>query len=297
MSGAPVQVQDLVLATADGTRLAAMRYAPGGEPVRGHLLLAGALAVPQRVYAPFARWMAGRGHEVTTFDPRGIGASVEPRHARSLRGLHADLLTWARQDFAAAVRAVSARAGGPVPLLGHSLGTHHAAMTDAETQARLAHVVAVAAGSGYWRDWAPASRRRAPLMLHLTGPLLTSLLGWFPGARLGMVGNLPGGVMRQWSRWCRHPSFAWGAEPEAVRPSLASARFAIEAFSFSDDEAMTLHCTQALLEAMPHARARVQVVAPADVGLARIGHLGAFRPASAGPLWDRLAAAVESPGA
>jgi len=93
-----------------------------------------------------------------------MGASRRPEHRHSLRGLDADMLTWARQDFPAAVQALSDRAGGePVVLIGHSLGAHHAAMTDAATQARIDTVVSVAAGSGYWRDWAAPSRRLAPL--------------------------------------------------------------------------------------------------------------------------------------
>jgi predicted alpha/beta hydrolase len=74
-------------------------------------------------------------------------------------------------------------------------------------------------------------------------------------------------------------------------PSLQAARFAIDAFSFSDDEAMTEGNTRTLLAAMPNAPSRVTVVAPADVGLVRIGHLGAFRPESAA-LWPRLEAAL-----
>jgi predicted alpha/beta hydrolase len=128
-------------------------------------------------------------------------------------------------------------------------------------------------------------------MLHAAGPLLVPLFGYFPGRALGMVGDLPAPVFRQWSRWCRHPAFAWGSEPERVLPSLQAARFAIDAFSFSDDEAMTEGNTRTLLAAMPNAPSRVTVVAPADVGLVRIGHLGAFRPESAA-LWPRLEAAL-----
>jgi predicted alpha/beta hydrolase len=206
--------------------------------------------------------------------------------------LDADMLTWARQDFPAAVRAVSDIANGDsIVVIGHSLGAHHAAMTDAETQARIDTVVSVAAGSGYWRDWATPSRRLAPLMLHLAAPLLTPLLGYFPGKALRMVGDLPGPAMRQWTRWCRHPDFAWGAEPDLVRPSLQSARFRIEAFSFTDDDAMTENCTRKLLTATPNAPSNLIVVKPGDRGLARIGHTGAFRREAADVLWPMFEAA------
>lgn len=290
MSGAAEpQAQALHFAAADGTPLAGTLFEPRGVP-KSSVLVAGGLGIAQRFYAPFAGFLAAQGHRVLTFDLRGMGASRLPEHRHSLRGLQADMLTWARQDFAAAVDLLAAKsADGRVDLIGHSLGMHHAAMTVEPAQARIAVAVSVAAGSGYWRDWAPPSRRKAPLMLHLAAPLLTPLWGYFPGKRLRMVGDLPAQAMRQWSRWCRHPEFAWGAEPELVLPSLRSARYPIHAFSFTDDEAMTQRCTRQLLAAMPHAPSHLHIVSPRDLGLAAIGHVGAFRPTAAATLWPLIA--------
>jgi len=283
----------LTLRAADGTVLGATLFEPP-DRARGAVLVAGALGVAQRFYGPFATWLAGRGQRVLTFDLRGIGASRAPQHVRSLRGLDADLLTWARQDFAAAAEHLSARNDGQqIALVGHSLGLHHAAMTLPRVQSLISRAVGVAAGAGSWRTWAARSRWRAPLMLYAAGPLLVPLFGYFPGRTFGMVGDLPAPAFRQWSRWCRDPAFAWGCEPERVRPSLQAARFAIEAFSFTDDEAMTEGNTRALLQAMPNAPSRINIVAPADAGLARIGHLGALRRESA-VLWPRFEAALSS---
>jgi predicted alpha/beta hydrolase len=286
-----VAARALTFQAADGETLQAMLFEPV-TATRAPVLLAGGLGIPQSFYASFAAWLAGGGHTVMSFDPRGMGASRRPEHRSSLRGLDADLLIWARLDFAAAVRTLCAHTGqARVALIGHSLGFHHAAMTDADTQARLSVVVSVAAGAGYWRDWATPSRRKAPLMLHLAGPLLTPLLGYFPGRRLRMVADLPAPAMRQWSRWCRHPGFAWGCDPQLVQPSLHSARFRIEAFSFTDDAAMTEHCTRKLLAALPNAPSSLHVLAPADVGLRGIGHVGAFRR-DAMALWPVFAQAL-----
>jgi predicted alpha/beta hydrolase len=283
------------LRTADSTALQGVLYRPPGRS-RHAVLIAGGLGIPQRYYAPFATWLAQRGHLVLTFDLRGMGASRRPEHRHSLRGLDADMLTWARQDFPSAVQALSSMVDGKsIVLIGHSLGAHHAMMTDPQTQTQVETLVSVAAGSGYWRDWAAPSRRVAPLLLHLAAPVLTPLLGYFPGKALRMVGDLPGPAMRQWTRWCRHPGFAWGAEPDLVKPSLQSARFRIEAFSFTDDDAMTENCTRKLLAAMPNAASTVMVVKPGDVGLARIGHTGAFRREGAEALWPMFEEAFLNP--
>jgi predicted alpha/beta hydrolase len=279
----------------DATPLAGTLYRPTGEADTA-VLIAGALGVSQRFYAPFARWLAGRGHRVMTFDLRGMGASRQPQHRASLRRLDADMLTWARLDFAAAVHHLAGLHGDrPIAVVGHSLGFHHAGMTDACTQDMIRQVVAVASGSGYWRDWATPSRRLAPVMFYLAGPIATGLFGYFPGKRLGMVADLPAGVMRQWTRWCCHPEFAWGAEPELVRPSLQSARFPITAFSFSDDEAMTETCTRKLLAAFSNATSVIARLAPDDVGMDAIGHIGAFKPSGAIKLWKRFEERLAGP--
>ena len=279
---------------ADSTPLAGVLFEPTGQP-RSAVPIAGALGVNQHFYAAFATWLAARGHLVMTFDLRGIGASRQAQHAHSLRGLDIDLLGWARLDFAAAVQHLAALNGGQqIVVIGHSLGMHHAAMTGAATQACLRKVVSVAAGAGYWRDWVPRARRSAPLMLHVAKPLLTPLFGYFPGKRLGMVGDLPAPVMRQWSSWCKHPKFAWGAEPDQVLPSMQSASFDITAFSFTDDDAISLVCTQKLLAVLPNAPSQIRVVSPSSVGLTKIGHVVAFRRTGEVALWPMFQGAVNS---
>lgn len=282
-----VEVRLIQFHAGPAGQLAGVMYLPP-TPTASPVLIAPALGTPQRFYAHFARWLATRGQVVMSFDPSGVGDSLALGSGR-LRDVKADLLSWARVDFAAAVSELCTQSGAEqVRLLGHSLGVHHAAMTTAAVQARIRHVVSVAAGSGYWRDWAAPSRRVAPLMLHLAIPALTPWLGYFPGQRLGMVGDLPAGVARQWSGWCRHPEFAWGQQPEQLLPSLQGASFSIQALSFSDDEAMTEHCTRQLLQAMPNAPSQVHVVRPAEMGMSAIGHLGAFRRAAEPQLWPLM---------
>lgn len=284
--------QIVTFSAADGTSLVGTIFEPAGS-ARSAVLIAGGLGIPQRFYAPFGSWLARRGHRAMSFDLRGMGASRLVQHQRSLRGLDADMLTWARLDFAAAVRHLWERNDHrQIGLIGHSLGMHHAGMTGAEAQGRIRRAVSVAAGSGYWRDWAPPSRRLAPLLLHLASPLLTPLFGYFPGRRLRMVGDLPGPAMRQWTRWCRHPDFAWGAEPEQVVPSLITARFPIDAFCFTDDDAMTEGTARKLLAAFREASTTLRVIAPADLGLDSIGHVGAFRRAAEQALWPLLEEAL-----
>jgi predicted alpha/beta hydrolase len=281
--------QTIELIASDGQVLVAKLYLPAQPSAlsRYPILVAGALGIEQRYYAAFCTWLAERGHTVMSFDPRGIGASLPA--GQSLRDVQASMLSWARVDFTATVEALCKQAGSEqVLLLGHSLGAQHPGMSLPSTQQRIRKLVSVASGSGYWRDWKASSRRAAPLMLYGAGPLLTPLFGYFPSKRLGMVGNLPRGVMMQFSRWCRHPEFAWGAEPQQVLPSLRSAAYPIHAISFSDDETMTETCTRQLFAAHPNAPCHIEVISPEQMNVKRIGHIGAFRPQMHQYLWPHL---------
>ena len=276
-------MSDLHLHTPRAGQVAARVFEPpAGVPVTLQVVIGPAMGVPQRHYADFAAWAAGQGVRVLTFDYRGQGASLALLAHRRLRQVDADLSDWSA-DYEAATRHLHARAPElPLLLLGHSLGAQLPGLF--ERTDHIAGLLAVAAGSGYWRENAPQLRKRVLLLWHGMVPLLTPLFGYFPGRRLGAVGDLPAGVIRQWRRWCLHPQYS-AVEGPAVRQRFAAVRFPIRALSITDDEMMTLPGTQSLLALYANAPRRIERVAPADHGLARIGHLGWFHPRFQATLW------------
>src|SRR5664279_2997784 len=68
-------MKPVAFAARDGHTLAAYRFDPDG-PVKAHVIIAAAMAVPQSFYAAFARHLANRGYTAWTFDYRGIGESL-----------------------------------------------------------------------------------------------------------------------------------------------------------------------------------------------------------------------------
>jgi len=153
---------------------------------------------------------------VLTFDYRGVGDSLPP--GRSLRGFEADLFAWAR-DFDRAIEALDREVPAlPIYLIGHSLGAQLPGLL--AQRDRIAGLVSVAGGSGYWRDNAPALRRSVLYLWYVVVPIATSLFGYFPGRRLRKVGDLPRGVMLQWRRWCLNPRYT--SAPRAPRCASAS---------------------------------------------------------------------------
>ncbi|MEZ4367098.1 MAG: alpha/beta fold hydrolase [Kofleriaceae bacterium] len=272
--------QPRVVTARDGVALAAaLTSPPPGAPRHGAVLVVGAMGVPQTYYAPLARYLAGEGFVVLTFDPRGMGASRQG----SLRQLDVDVLGWADLDAGAALAALEAAAPDlPLTWLGHSLGGQVVPFTPGHE--RLAKVVTVAAGSGYWRQNAPPLRRKVWLLWFVLAPTLTAVAGYFPGGKLGMVGDLPAGVLRQWRRWCLDPSYAVGVEPHAGA-AYAAVTTPITALAFTDDEMMSRANIDSLHGFYAGAPVAVHHLAPADLGVARVGHFGAFRTAMREPLW------------
>jgi predicted alpha/beta hydrolase len=269
--------EDLTVCASDGVRLAARLFVPRRAACAA-AVVAPAMAVAQRYYEPFARWLAAQDVLALTFDPRGIGRSRRGH----LRDERADVLTWAERDFGAALRALADRAGPlPITWIGHSLGGQ--VLPFVPGRERIANMVTVACGTGYWRE--SVIPRRAWVLWRVIAPACLSAFGWFPGRRLGLVGDLPGPAMAQWRRWCLHPDYAMGAERAGAL--YAAVRTPITAISFTDDELMSARNFEALDLQYANAPRRRIRVAPADVGFRRVGHFGFFRPGSE-PLWREL---------
>lgn len=280
---APSPFREIKVSTRDGLSLAGRVYEPLG-PIIGGVLIAPAMAVPQRYYEAFASHLAGHGYMTLTFDYRGMGDS-RPRKT-SLRRVDTNIVVWAEQDLAAALSDLSRRVGSrPITWIGHSLGgqvlplvpNHHL----------IDKVVTVATGSGYWRQNSPPLRKKVPLFWFGFVPVLTPLFGYFPGARLGMVGDLPRGVIRQWRQWCLDPDYLVGVLGEEVRQRFADFAVPMTSLSATDDEMMSADSIASIHGFYVAAQPKMIRLAPEHIGMKRIGHFGFFKPTMREVVWDR----------
>lgn len=274
-------MEQLTIPAADGRPLRAHVFTPAGN-VRGSVLISTAMAVPQSYYAPFAGYLAGQGFEVTTYDYRGMGEDAPA----TLRGFECSVSDWAEKDYNAAVRhAKAARPELPLYVVGHSLGGQlPGLLPDHEL---IAGLITIASGSGYWRDNAPALRRSVPFMWFGLVPLLTPMFGYWPGAKLNMVGNLPRGVITEWRRWCLHPDYVCDESGQRRDAFFPAVRFPICSLSFTDDEYMSETNIRKLHGRYTGADVEFRRVAPADLGVKRIGHFGFFRKQFDATLWPQ----------
>jgi len=280
-------MEPVTFPASDGFELHGTLY---GNPAaaRTGLLIAGAMGVSQRYYAEFARWLAAQGYVVMTYDYRGMGDSRPPEHRRSLRGLDADVVTWAERDASAALALLDTKLarGTPIHWLGHSLGGQIFGLVP--NRDRVSRMVTVGCGSGYWLENVPALRRYVWWLWFVLVPISLPLFGYFPGRMLKKVGDLPAGVMTQWRRWCLHRDYLMGEGGPALRERYAQVRTPILSLSFTDDELMSARNIESIHGFYAGAPKTMKRIAPQDVHEKRIGHFGFFRKNFEPTLWPQV---------
>ena len=148
----------------------------------------------------------------------------------------------------------------------------------------MSGLVNVAVGSGAMRYNTPAYRWTTPLLWYLLVPVLCPLFGYYPGARLGILGDIPNGAMWQWRRWCLSHDYLLSAAPGA-RGAYASAGFPVLGLTIGDDELLSEEGSRVLHDAYPRDKVDYRVIEPAQYRLKRIGHSGFFRPQGQAALW------------
>lgn len=276
-----VAIHTIEIPTADGATLGASLFEPKVDP-RAQVIIHGATAVPHRYYRRFATFLAERGFRVLAYDYRGVGASGPT----DLRSSTATMTEWAELDAPAAVaRLVEERPDLPLLAVGHSFGGQVATLLECvPAPVGVAHV---GAQLGALRLHPLSRRIRYTASLGVVVPALTAAAGYLPrSAGLGVA--LPSGVAREWASWCLSPDYYLSAHPEYA-PRLASYRGAIYSLGFTDDTFAPPRTVRALLRRHPSARVVHQLVAPRDLGVAELGHFGAFREAHRATLWEAMA--------
>ncbi len=263
-----------------GERVAGRWFLPDGAPV-GVVAIAPAMAMPMRFYRHTAVWLAERGFAVLTFSYRGS----EPELYGPLRDSTVTALDWYHDAEAAAAHA-RARAdadGVPLTWVGHSFGGQSLGFL---ADVGVDRCVMVTSGTGWRGKAAPTIRTWSPLLWRVIAPTATALVGYYPGRRLRILDDLPGGVMRQWGRWCLHPDYLFSELPE-LRDRFAKVETPVAALWTADDELISPESIRYWSREFPGTEVELVEMRAADHGLTRIGHSGFFRPKRA-VLWEKV---------
>jgi predicted alpha/beta hydrolase len=283
-----IHFEKTTIPATDGFRLAATLYSPDEEAAYPVVLINPATGVKRGIYDRFARFLAGRGMHVLSYDYRGIGGS----RTKPLRALHASMVDWGTRDLAGAVDwLVEQFPRSPLLAVGHSSGGQLLGLTD-----RIQHVSAlltVGAQSGYWRHWDAPRRYQLALLWYAAMPAAARLLGYFPAKRLGMGEDLPGGVALEWARWCRNPNYISDERGVPLRPYFGDFAGPLLAYSFSDDRFAPRAAVEALLGFYHRARKEHRHLSPADLKVDAIDHFQWLRESFRPTLWEDMATWLE----
>ncbi|MGR3712474.1 MAG: alpha/beta hydrolase family protein [Shimia sp.] len=276
-----VTCEDVTFAAEDGWELAGSLYM-GPAPKMAILISAGT-GFPRRFYRHAAAWFAAQGAVVLTFDFRGIGDSG----ATNLATNGIDYPDWGQLDMTAALDRLEAAAPGvPLVTLGHSIGGQFVGFM--QNHAKITRNAFVSVGSGHWGVHHLA---RIPLELFFWWGFGALELARFGQVRSGGLWGgeaLPPGVFTTWRRWSGRRKY--------LLPDLASGRYAhhfddrhapICAWVFPDDGIATPTSCSDTLGHYSDAEKHLVVRKPAELGVKRIGHEGAFRKGRE-RLWEEL---------
>lgn len=280
----------LELTAADGYPIKgfAWRQGPAADLRRPLVVINAATSVRCEYYARFAAYLYRHGSDVITYDYRGIGNS---RPAR-LRDLGAGWLDWGQLDFEAVLQHAAVRyRGQPLQVVGHSVGGLLIGLAPSNHQ--IERVFTVGAQFAYWRDYLRRRRLGMVLKWHMAMPLLTGIVGYFPGKRLGWMEDTPRGVVRDWT--ARVPKFEDAvrrgahtldaAQRQALVDRFAAMRGPTLALSLDDDEFGTMAAVQRLLRYFRNSRTTHLHISPASIGVPHIGHFAFFHSRFERSLW------------
>jgi predicted alpha/beta hydrolase len=277
-----VFVDDIMVPASDGYMLAASLFLPRGTK-HNTVLINSATAVPRKIYRGFATYLAGRGSVVLTYDYRGIGGS----RPASLKGFAATMSDWAVLDVASAVTWMRGRYKGmPLGVVGHSFGGQAIGLLPNNDM--IARSLLVSAQAGHWALMTPPENYRVYAMLNYLGRPITRLLGYTPG-KLGIGEDLPKGVFLQWSDWVMNKRYYYDDPKLAALTNYSQYTHPVRALSFTDDPWATRPMVELLCSGFTATKPEILSIEPKQVGAAKIGHFGFFRPEFRDTLWKESA--------
>ena len=283
-----------VLVADDGRHLAAQWTEPAHGTAHAVAVISSAVGVPRGYYRGFAEWLAGRGYAVLRYDYRGIGGSRAPG---SMRGERASMRDWSVLDMSAALAAAEARRGGrglPLLLVGHSFGGNSIGF--ARGVERADAILGVAAQQAEMALFPGVHRWVARGFFNAWLPVVTRLAGHAPGWSIAPGAQaLPLQVARQWGAWCRRAGWAYDDPAMRVHASFGAIVAPVHLWNISDDLTYAPPRTvDALAARFRNAAVQRHTLAPAALGLRRVGHFGVFRREPGARAWERLLAPLEA---
>jgi len=240
-----------------------------------------ALGVPGRKYQRLAESLAERGVALVAHEWRGTDTSNQRASRRRDWG-YRQLF----DDVAAGIQFIrDQRSGLSIWIGGHSLGSQ-IALLHLTRDPSLAGGIVVAGGSPYWRTY--PKRKWAWLSVGMFGfPVISKVVGHFPGTRVGFAGREAAGVMIDWARTARSGTYRPKGLRDDFEAKLSSETRPILSAHLQQDELVPINALEFLLRKAPKAKHQRAEFTTKDFDSGRADHFSWMKEPV--PVADRLA--------
>lgn len=217
----------------------------------------------QNRYAALAAYLQQNGCTVLTFDYRGTGRSAPT----SLKGFSANIHIWASQDADAVIRfAKNSYSGQELIFLGHGLSGELFGLIPASQY--INRLVLVGSALSCTR-MLPFRDRIRLKFFHSFARMLTNMFGYFPGEKIGIMQNLPAGVMKEWARWCNCREGLFEEFPERKYRKI---ELPLLCLSFEEDWLSPPAAVASLLDYYSGSTSSWHQIRAKEIGVDRVGH-------------------------
>ncbi|UUE19374.1 alpha/beta fold hydrolase [Microbacterium sp. J1-1] len=280
--------EDVSIRCNDGQLLQARRFHSvqlANEDQRA-VIIAPATGVQGRYYWRFATYLAENGFDVLVPDFRGIGRSA-PSSVKDYRKSKTRWHEWGTHDIEACILWFRDRLGykARIGVVGHSFGGFAALL--AAHASELDRILLVGAQHAHWPDYDKSQRLKLFMKWHLFMPIVSTMLGYFPGRRLGWLENLPRGVALDWARGAANYEKTLGADGKRIMHRISGLTIPVLSVNPTDDPYATRDAARRTLRYLSSAECEEWYPHPRTLGVSEIGHFGLFHQRFETTFWPK----------
>ncbi|WP_350285411.1 alpha/beta fold hydrolase [uncultured Croceitalea sp.] len=245
------------------------------------VIINSATGVSRSLYKNYAVYLAENGFDVMTYDYRGIAAS----RPKKMRGFEASFTIWGQRDFTAVLAYVKKHfPDNKVLIMGHSIGGTLVGMS--KDSSVINGILNIGAQTAFYKDWRKG-KYKLYFLWHLVFPLVTSIVGYFPGKRLGLLEDIPRGVIAQWNARRKSADMVGQLEKNGNRLFYHHFKGRLLTLGIEDDAIGTEPAIRRIHDLFTSAKREIELVKPKELGVDSIGHFGFFSRKFTHTLWKR----------
>lgn len=259
--------EELVIKVKDGAQITASLYKPLTDTKDILFLCLPAMGVKASYYRPLAEHILAAGYSLLLCDVRGQGTSN--KYAPEDAFGYTEFLEWDLPDYVRAAK--RACPDKRIVLLGHSLGGHLSLLYAAAMPQSVEGVALIASGSVYWKAYRFPANVKTWFGTQAS-VLISSLLGYFPGHKIGFGGKQPKAVMRDWAQQGRSGNYVLPSSHINYETALAQYEKPVFALSIDGDKFAPHSSTDHLISKLKNADIHRVLYAPSANLKPKIDH-------------------------